>query len=64
MNTRKVAIACQGGGIRGAFTCGVLTALLKAKEQETWIRGFCGALPDVVESFRRRSRARGLLANF
>ena len=35
METRKVAIACQGGGIHGAFTCGVLTALLKAKEQET-----------------------------
>jgi NTE family protein len=34
MDTRKIAIACQGGGIHGAFTCGVLNRLLKAKEDE------------------------------
>ena len=34
METRKIAIACQGGGIHGAFTCGVLNRLLKAKEDE------------------------------
>ncbi|MDS4014036.1 MAG: patatin-like phospholipase family protein [Candidatus Accumulibacter sp.] len=34
METRRVAIACQGGGIHGAFTCGVLDALLQAKEDE------------------------------
>lgn len=34
METRKVAIACQGGGIHGAFTCGVLDRLLRAKEGE------------------------------
>ncbi len=34
METRKVAIACQGGGIHGAFTCGVLDRLLQAKESE------------------------------
>lgn len=33
-NTRRVAIACQGGGIHGAFTCGVLTKILQAKEDE------------------------------
>ncbi|MBK7237556.1 MAG: patatin-like phospholipase family protein [Sterolibacteriaceae bacterium] len=37
MEIRKVAIACQGGGIHGAFTCGVLTTLLRAKEDE--VRG-------------------------
>ena len=34
MDTRKIAIACQGGGIHGAFTCGVLDRILKAKEDE------------------------------
>ncbi len=34
METRKVAIACQGGGMHGAFTCGVLDRLLRAKESE------------------------------
>ena len=34
MDTRKIAIACQGGGIHGAFTCGVLNRVLKAKEDE------------------------------
>jgi NTE family protein len=34
MDTRKIAIACQGGGIHGAFTCGGLNRLLKAKEDE------------------------------
>lgn len=35
MEVRKVAIACQGGGIHGAFTCGVLDAILKVKEDES-----------------------------
>lgn len=34
MEARKVAIACQGGGIHGAFACGVLSAMLKAKQDE------------------------------
>lgn len=34
METRKVAIACQGGGIHGAFTCGVLSTILQVKEAE------------------------------
>ncbi|MBL8398072.1 MAG: patatin-like phospholipase family protein [Candidatus Accumulibacter sp.] len=34
MEIRKVAIACQGGGIHGAFTCGVLDRLLQSKENE------------------------------
>ena len=34
MDTRKIAIACQGGGIHGAFTCGVLDNILRAKEDE------------------------------
>lgn len=34
METRKIAIACQGGGMHRAFTCGVLTAILRAKEEE------------------------------
>jgi NTE family protein len=34
METRKIAIACQGGGIHGAFTCGVLNRILKVKEDE------------------------------
>src|SRR5512132_4107559 len=34
MDTRNIAIACQGGGIHGAFTCGVLNRLLRAKEDE------------------------------
>src|SRR5919206_582402 len=31
-NTRKVAIACQGGGSHTAFTAGVLKRLLRAEE--------------------------------
>jgi NTE family protein len=31
-NTRKVAIACQGGGSHAAFTAGVLKRLLRAEE--------------------------------
>ena len=34
MEIRKIAIACQGGGIHGAFTCGVLSKILQAKEDE------------------------------
>ncbi len=34
MDKKKVAIACQGGGIHGAFTCGVLTEILQAKEAD------------------------------
>lgn len=34
METRSIAIACQGGGIHGAFSCGVLDAILQAKEAE------------------------------
>jgi NTE family protein len=34
METRKIAIACQGGGIHGAFTCGVLSKILEVKEAE------------------------------
>ena len=30
--TRKVAIACQGGGSHTAFTAGVLKRLLRAEE--------------------------------
>lgn len=29
---RKIAIACQGGGIHGAFTCGVLDRILEAAD--------------------------------
>lgn len=47
MEVRKVAIACQGGGMHGAFTCGVLDAILKVKEEE-----FSGALP-VADTQRR-----------
>lgn len=35
METRQVAIACQGGGMHGAFTCGVLDAILEEKERES-----------------------------
>lgn len=31
---KRVAIACQGGGIHGAFTCGVLAKVLQAKAEE------------------------------
>jgi hypothetical protein len=34
MDMRKIAIARQGGGIHGAFTCGVLNGILKAKEDK------------------------------
>lgn len=43
MQTRRIAIACQGGGIHGAFTCGVLDALLKAKEDQEAGRSAPGA---------------------
>ena len=32
MGTKKVAIACQGGGTHAAFTWGVLTTILEAKK--------------------------------
>ncbi len=32
MSTRKIAIACQGGGTHAAFTWGVLTEILRAKK--------------------------------
>lgn len=34
MGPKKVAIACQGGGIHAAFTCGVLTQILET--QQAW----------------------------
>ena len=34
MDTQKVAIACQGGGIHGAFTSGVLDAILEHLEEQ------------------------------
>jgi NTE family protein len=34
MGARKIAIACQGGGSHAAFTCGVLTEILRTKH--TW----------------------------
>lgn len=49
METRKLAIACRVGGIHGAFTCGVLDAMLQAKEDEPAGRSVEGAvskLPD------------------
>jgi len=33
-NAKKVAVACQGGGMHGAFTVGVLTEILYAYEQK------------------------------
>ena len=33
MGTKKVAIACQGGGTHAAFTWGVLTEILRMKKQ-------------------------------
>jgi NTE family protein len=33
-NATKVAVACQGGGMHGAFTVGVLTEILHAYEQK------------------------------
>lgn len=47
METRSIAIACQGGGIHGAFTCGVLDAILEAKDAES--RG--QARPDAQRCF-------------
>ena len=32
MSTKKVAIACQGGGTHAAFTWGVLTQILETKK--------------------------------
>lgn len=34
MDTRKIARDCQGAGIHGTFTFGVLNRILKAKENE------------------------------
>lgn len=34
METKKVAIACQGGGLHGAFTYGVLRRILEHKDNE------------------------------
>lgn len=34
MDTRKIAWDCQGAGIHGTFTFGVLNRILKAKENE------------------------------
>ena len=34
MKPKKIAIACQGGGIHAAFTCGVLTKILET--QKAW----------------------------
>jgi NTE family protein len=44
MGTKKVAIACQGGGTHAAFTWGVLTEILKTKK--LW-----DAKPEAGESF-------------
>lgn len=33
MQPTKIAIACQGGGIHAAFTCGVLTKILERQQQ-------------------------------
>jgi NTE family protein len=44
MGTKKVAIACQGGGTHAAFTWGVLTEILRTKK--TW-----DASPDKAEKF-------------
>jgi NTE family protein len=33
-NAKKVAVACQGGGMHGAFTVGVLTEILHAYDQK------------------------------
>ena len=40
---RAIAIACQGGGIHGAFTCGVLSKILEAKEEEERAKPHVGA---------------------
>jgi NTE family protein len=45
MTTRKIAIACQGGGTHAAFTWGVLTEILRT--QRAW-----DAAPDTGETFR------------
>jgi NTE family protein len=37
METKKVAIACQGGGTHAAFTWGGLTQILETKQQ--WDNG-------------------------
>jgi NTE family protein len=41
-NSRRVAIACQGGGSHTAFTAGALKKLLKVKEHEYEIVAFSG----------------------
>ncbi|HMW17689.1 MAG TPA: patatin-like phospholipase family protein [Accumulibacter sp.] len=59
METRKVAIACQGGGIHGAFTCGVLDRLLHSKEiEQDSTPG--GAPADASANARRRFEIVGL----
>jgi len=41
--TRRVAIACQGGGSHTAFTAGVLKRLLRAEEMKGYeVVGFSG----------------------
>ena len=35
-NSRRVAIACQGGGTHTAFTAGVLKKLLREKEKHNY----------------------------
>ncbi len=43
MTTRKIAIACQGGGAHAAFTWGVMTEILKTKK--AWSADADGATP-------------------
>ncbi len=43
MSTRKVAVACQGGGTHAAFTWGALTEVLRT--QKAWSAGANGAPP-------------------
>jgi NTE family protein len=46
MGTKKIAIACQGGGTHAAFTWGVLTEILRTKKQ--WDAGRGGTKFDIV----------------
>ena len=49
---RKIAIACQGGGIHGAFTCGVLDQiLLKAEAKRFDIVGLSGTSAGALNAF-------------
>jgi predicted acylesterase/phospholipase RssA len=64
---KKVAVACQGGGIHAAFAVGVLTEILKEYEKKKFelvgLSGTsAGARPDGVvrpcpEEWRRRLSA-------